>query len=84
MQAMVLRRPGQLLALITKSDLQPRDNRVYIRVSACGVCRSDLHVVDANCRTSHFLLFRATKSPGECMLLALASIHCRSARVGVL
>jgi propanol-preferring alcohol dehydrogenase len=46
MQAMVLRRPGKPLALIARPDPQPRDDEVCIRVSACGVCRTDLHVVD--------------------------------------
>jgi len=46
MQAMVLQRPGEPLALITRPDPQPRAGEVRIRVSACGVCRTDLHVVD--------------------------------------
>ncbi|HTP93616.1 MAG TPA: zinc-dependent alcohol dehydrogenase family protein [Xanthobacteraceae bacterium] len=46
MQAMVLHRPGEPLELIERPDPQPADGEVRVRVAACGVCRTDLHVVD--------------------------------------
>jgi alcohol dehydrogenase, propanol-preferring len=46
MQAMVLERPGKPLKLVEQSDPQPAKGEVRIRVAACGVCRTDLHVVD--------------------------------------
>jgi propanol-preferring alcohol dehydrogenase len=46
MQAMVLERPGEPLKLIEQSDPRPAKGEVRIRVAACGVCRTDLHVVD--------------------------------------
>ena len=46
MQAMVLERPGEPLKLIEQSDPRPAEGEVRIRVAACGVCRTDLHVVD--------------------------------------
>jgi propanol-preferring alcohol dehydrogenase len=46
MLAMVLEKSRTPLKYIERSDPQPRDSEVRIRVAACGVCRTDLHVVD--------------------------------------
>ncbi len=46
MQAMELQRPGKRLMLVDRPDPQPSAGEVRVRVSACGVCRTDLHVVD--------------------------------------
>jgi propanol-preferring alcohol dehydrogenase len=46
MQAMQLRQVRQPLVLAELPDPQPARGEVRIRVSACGVCRTDLHVVD--------------------------------------
>lgn len=46
MQAMLLERPGDPLKLVERSDPEPSQGEVRVRVSACGVCRTDLHVVD--------------------------------------
>jgi propanol-preferring alcohol dehydrogenase len=46
MQAMVLERPGEPLVLVDRPDPRPGEGEVRLRVSACGVCRTDLHVVD--------------------------------------
>jgi alcohol dehydrogenase, propanol-preferring len=46
MQAMVLERPREPLKFVERADPQPTDGTVRIRVAACGVCRTDLHVVD--------------------------------------
>jgi alcohol dehydrogenase, propanol-preferring len=46
MQAMVLERPRELLALVDGPDPRPVGGEVRVRVAACGVCRTDLHVVD--------------------------------------
>jgi alcohol dehydrogenase, propanol-preferring len=46
MRAMVLERLAEPLRLVERPDPQPRDGEVRIRVGACGVCRTDLHVVD--------------------------------------
>ncbi len=46
MQAMVLHSPGQPLRLIERTLPVPGPGEVLIRVHACGVCRTDLHVVD--------------------------------------
>ena len=46
MYAMVLRALGAPLALEERPDPVPGPGEVRVKVSACGVCRTDLHVVD--------------------------------------
>jgi alcohol dehydrogenase, propanol-preferring len=43
---MLLDRPGQPLSLWELPDRHPGPGEIRVRVSACGVCRTDLHVVD--------------------------------------
>ena len=48
-RAMVLERPGGgLLRLATRLRPEPKPGEVLIEVSACGVCRADLHVVEGD------------------------------------
>jgi propanol-preferring alcohol dehydrogenase len=46
MHAMVLQRPGQPLQYLDVPVPRPGPDQLLIRVRACGVCRTDLHVVD--------------------------------------
>jgi propanol-preferring alcohol dehydrogenase len=46
MRAMVLEAPGAPLQTRTLPIPQPRPGEVLLRVHACGVCRTDLHVAD--------------------------------------
>ena len=46
MQAMVLKRPGTPLEWTVLPERQPVAGEIRVRVGACGVCRTDLHVVD--------------------------------------
>jgi propanol-preferring alcohol dehydrogenase len=46
MRAMVLAAPGAPLALQEREEPSPGDGQIRAKVSACGVCRTDLHVVD--------------------------------------
>src|SRR5213595_1828368 len=46
MRAMVLEAPGQPLHEADLARPVPGPQGVLIRVRACGVCRTDLHVVD--------------------------------------
>ena len=48
MQAMVLERIGAPLTLVERSEPRPGEREVRVRVAACGVCRTDLHVVDGD------------------------------------
>jgi propanol-preferring alcohol dehydrogenase len=47
LRAMALTSPGSLLRLQECDDPLPRAEEIRVRVSACGVCRTDLHVIDA-------------------------------------
>ncbi len=46
MQAMVLERTGEPLRTIGVPTPQPGPNQLLIRIHACAVCRTDLHVID--------------------------------------
>ena len=46
MRLMELSRPGEPLRLVARSPAKPAPGQVLIRVSACGICRTDLHIVD--------------------------------------
>jgi len=46
MYAMVLSARGAPLRLVERPDPVPGPGEVHIKVTACGVCRTDLHVVD--------------------------------------
>ena len=46
MRAMVLEQIGAPLALRERADPEPGRGEVRVRVTACAVCRTDLHVVD--------------------------------------
>jgi len=46
MRAMILEKPREPLRAVEIPTPKPAANEILIRVSACGVCRTDLHVVD--------------------------------------
>ena len=45
---MILENPGKPLRLIEKPDPVPGTGEILVKVTACGVCRTDLHVVDGD------------------------------------
>lgn len=47
MRATVLERPGQPLANVILPDPRPQTGQVLLQVAACAVCRTDLHLRDA-------------------------------------
>lgn len=48
MKAMVLFKQGQPLELKEWPDPSPQAGQVLIRIHVCGVCRTDLHIVDGD------------------------------------
>jgi alcohol dehydrogenase, propanol-preferring len=46
MRAMQLDQPGRPLGLVQRPALEPGPGEVVLRVAACAVCRTDLHIVD--------------------------------------
>lgn len=53
MLAMVLEQPGQPLQPQERPIPDPGPQQVLLKVAACGVCRTDLHVVDGELTTAH-------------------------------
>jgi propanol-preferring alcohol dehydrogenase len=45
-RALEFTQPGKPLALVTRTRPTPGSGQVLLRISACGVCRTDLHIVD--------------------------------------
>jgi propanol-preferring alcohol dehydrogenase len=48
MKAIVLDEPGRPLRLEERSAPEPGEGQVLLRVRACGVCRTDLHIADGD------------------------------------
>jgi propanol-preferring alcohol dehydrogenase len=46
MRAMVLESPGAPMVLKQVEIPEPVENQILLKVNACGVCRTDLHIVD--------------------------------------
>src|ERR671933_353630 len=46
MRAMVLDSPGEPLAVTGTPEPEPGEDQVLVRVHACAVCRTDLHILD--------------------------------------
>jgi propanol-preferring alcohol dehydrogenase len=46
MQAMVLERPRRALIAVTLPIPRPAAQQVLVKILACGICRTDLHVLD--------------------------------------
>jgi propanol-preferring alcohol dehydrogenase len=48
MKAMVLHKIGNPLELVERPDPEPKAGELRVRIEACAVCRTDLHVVDGD------------------------------------
>ncbi len=48
MHAMVLESSGTPLKTVTRDTPEPGPAEILVKVAACGVCRTDLHVVDGD------------------------------------
>ena len=53
MRAMVLQKPGSPLQMQELPIPKPVAGQVLIRVHVCGICRTDLHVVDGDLKHPH-------------------------------
>jgi propanol-preferring alcohol dehydrogenase len=78
---MVLERPGEPLRLVELPDPSPRESEILLRVRACGVCRTDLHIVDGDLTHPKLPLVPGHQVVGE--VLAGGSRFEAGARVGV-
>lgn len=76
---MVFRQAGQPLALDEVEVPRCSPGQVLLRVLACGVCRTDLHIVDGELTQSRLPLIPGHEIVGEVVEL---SPHCRHLAMG--
>jgi len=69
MRAMVLYQPGQPLRPTELPDPRPGPGQVLVRVRACAVCRTDLHVVDGELTHPQLPLVPGHEIVGEVLAL---------------
>src|SRR5260221_4407351 len=81
MRAMVLRGPGLSLEARELPDPRPGPGEVLVRVKACGVCRTDLHVADGELTQPRLPLVLGHEIVGE--VVQGGSLHAAGARVGI-
>src|SRR4051794_38147324 len=65
MRAMVLDAPGTPLRAAELSDPVPAAGQVLVRVEACGVCRTDLHIADGELPAPRYPLVLGHQVVGE-------------------
>ena len=81
---MVLRRPHDGLSLTEMTLPQPSPQQILIRVLACGVCRTDLHVVDGELTDGKLPVIPGHEIVGRVSATGAAVTRFRSGdRVGV-
>lgn len=54
MKAMRLQRPGEALSAVELPSPRPGEQQVLIEVLSCGVCRTDLHLLDGELPHIHY------------------------------
>ena len=83
MEAMVQRRIGGPLERETRRLPQPQAHQLLLKVRACGVCRTDLHLVDAELPDIRYPLIPGHEVVGE-VIAGGADVDCEpGTRVGV-
>src|SRR5262249_15058371 len=78
MRAMVLEAPTRSLALRELSEPRPGPGQVLLRVHACAVCRTDLHILDGELTDPKLPLV-----PGHQIVGTVASVATDVAGLGV-
>ncbi|MGY3604776.1 MULTISPECIES: zinc-dependent alcohol dehydrogenase family protein [unclassified Bradyrhizobium] len=84
MYAMVLQAPNTPLVREQRPDPSPGPGEVRVKISACGVCRTDLHVVDGELPDIRYPIIPGHEVVGRVDLLG-EGVHglAPGARVGV-
>jgi propanol-preferring alcohol dehydrogenase len=78
MRAMVLHTQREPLELEERPEPRPGPGQVLLRVHACGVCRTDLHIVDGDLREPELPLI-----PGHQIVATVAGLGEGAGRFGV-
>ena len=83
MRAMVLKRVGEPLVLETRAMPEPGPGQLLLRVRACAVCRTDLHLVDGELPNIPLPIIPGHEIVGEVVTAPAGSTWCAGERVGV-
>lgn len=83
MKAMVLERPGTPLRLQERAIPTPVEGQLLIKVKACAVCRTDLHVVDGDLPAPKKSLIPGHEVIGEVVNAGTSKAFKAGDRVGV-
>ena len=83
MRAMVLEKPGTELRLVETPQAAPKDQQVVIKVRACAVCRTDLHLVDGELPDIRYPVIPGHQVVGEITAVGGRAEPAVGARVGV-
>ena len=65
MRAALLREIGQLLEIVEISKPVPKADELLVKVLACGICRTDLHIIDGDLPESKLPLIPGHQIVGE-------------------
>ena len=84
MHAMVLERAGERLKPVDRPAPAPGPGEVLVRVRACGVCRTDLHVVDGDLTEPNLPIVPGHEIVGEVVAAGTGVDHARlGERIGI-
>lgn len=84
MQAMILRRPRSPLEPAVLPEPDPGPGEIRVRVTACGVCRTDLHVVDGELEAAALPIIPGHEIVGRVDALGKGVQHLKlGQRVGI-
>ncbi len=83
MKAMVLHRPRSPLALEERPTPAPGPGEVLVRIEACGVCRTDLHLVDGDLPERRLPIVPGHEIVGIVASVGAGVAHRPGARVGI-
>jgi alcohol dehydrogenase, propanol-preferring len=83
MKAMLLDRPGGEFRLVDIPMPTPGPAEVLVRVHACGVCRTDLHVVDGDIRDGRYPIVPGHQIVGDIVARGRDADGDIGARIGV-
>jgi alcohol dehydrogenase, propanol-preferring len=83
MRAMVLEKPKEPLKLATLPVPQPKKGQVLLKVHVCGVCRTDLHVLEGELPHPKLPLILGHQIVGTVLEVGDETKTAKGARVGV-
>ncbi|MDH3509316.1 MAG: zinc-dependent alcohol dehydrogenase family protein [Gammaproteobacteria bacterium] len=83
MQAMVFHEPGGRLVPESRPDPAPTERQVLVKIDACGVCRTDLHVQDNELPGLRYPIIPGHQAVGTVVEAGGRSSVSEGSRVGI-